>query len=49
MDSYLLTYLLTFSKHKSGKNSENKKKRRIVAGKVGCLFEGGALSSNYSK
>ena len=48
MDSYLLTQLLTFSKHKSSKNSETKKKRRIIAGKVGFLFEGGSLSSNHS-
>ena len=47
MDSYLLTYLRS-QNIKVAKNSENKKKRRIVAGKVGFLFEGGALSSNHS-
>ena len=47
MDSYLLTYLRS-QNIKVAKTVKIKKKRRIVAGKMGFLFEGGALSSNHS-
>ena len=47
MDSYLLTYIRS-QNIKVAKTVKIKKKRRIVAGEVGFLFEGGALSSNHS-